>query len=182
MEDVEAVLHNEPLEQHLASLEEGERNLVEHCVVERRRPGRLEPARPPHAGQRGEGVPEGGADVAFEGEDEHVVEAHRAEVEHKVEPRPHRARPAHAQQHHLAVRRILSTPARTKRAARRSSSSAERSRRASVSDTPSAGMQYVQRSEQRSVSEMRRYVWRRPAAAGGELATRGARRGGAVPA
>mmetsp|Transcript_36440 Transcript_36440/g.117413 ORF Transcript_36440/g.117413 Transcript_36440/m.117413 type:complete len:324 (-) Transcript_36440:301-1272(-) len=60
------------------------------------------------------------------------------------------------------VRRILSTPARTKRAARRSSSSAERSRRASVSDTPSAGMQYVQRSEQRSVSEMRRYVWRRP--------------------
>ena len=37
------------------------------------------------------------------------------------------------------------------------------------------------RSEQRSVSEMRRYVWRRPAAARGELAARGARRGGAVP-
>mmetsp|Transcript_26844 Transcript_26844/g.90491 ORF Transcript_26844/g.90491 Transcript_26844/m.90491 type:complete len:234 (+) Transcript_26844:419-1120(+) len=103
VEDVEAVLHHESLEQHLASLEEGEGDLVEHCVVERGRPGRLEPSRPPHAGQRGEGVPEGGADVAFEGEDEHVVEAHRAEVEHQVEPRPHRPRPAHAQKHHLAV-------------------------------------------------------------------------------
>ena len=105
VEHVEVVDEHEPLEQHLARLEEGERLPLEHIVVQRAWPRPSKDARPPDAHDTRQHKPQLLARLPPGRHGEHVVQAHLLEGEDRVGCHPHRPVVAHAQQHHLAVRR-----------------------------------------------------------------------------
>mmetsp|Transcript_30481 Transcript_30481/g.98467 ORF Transcript_30481/g.98467 Transcript_30481/m.98467 type:complete len:211 (+) Transcript_30481:1464-2096(+) len=76
VQHVEAVREDQSLQKDLAGLEEGQRHLVKHGVVQRRRPRRRQPAGPPDAGERWHGVPQADAYLLLQRQNQHMVQTH----------------------------------------------------------------------------------------------------------
>eukprot|EP00967_Tisochrysis_lutea_P155784 scaffold312469_cov31-Tisochrysis_lutea.AAC.2 len=69
MQHVEPVGYDQALQKNFARLKEGERNLVEHGVVQGWRPRSAQPCWPPHARERWHRIPQVETDLLFERED-----------------------------------------------------------------------------------------------------------------